>query len=247
MMLKSPLIKMIKDHCHEANSCISLMRKYLLEEIQGQSDKTYAAFWLERQKREDALLSIWEGIAKDIANTFCANNELSANLASIKQLVDTNAATSTEALQKNQSIFDKITANQSIFQSNLREILTSMATTTGTLATIATMVSFITQTTTMDLVKAAVMGVKTMMVKEIGNIADMIARVEGDMAVLWNLVTLVQPPQVDATTVPTGTGPAACSNDKRDTPGPPLGPPPLSLQDRVDILDGADGRPLAAT
>jgi hypothetical protein len=38
------IIKMIKDHCCEANSCILSMRKYLLEEIQGQSDKTYAAF-----------------------------------------------------------------------------------------------------------------------------------------------------------------------------------------------------------
>jgi hypothetical protein len=87
-------------------------------------------------------------------------------------------------------MFDKITANQSIFQSNLREISTSMATTTGMLATIATTVSFITQTTA-DLVEAAVMGIKTMMVKEIGNITDMFARVEGDMAVLRNLVTLV--------------------------------------------------------
>jgi hypothetical protein len=67
------------------------------------------------------------------------------------------------------------------------------------------------------------------------------------MAVLWNLVTLVQQPQVDATTVPTGTSPAACSDNNGDTPGPPLGLPPLSLQDRINILGGADGRPLAAT
>jgi hypothetical protein len=78
------IIKMIKDHCREANSCISSMCKYLLEKIQGQSDETYATFWLEDRKREDALLSIWEGIAKDIANTFFANNELPANLAFIK-------------------------------------------------------------------------------------------------------------------------------------------------------------------
>ncbi len=102
---------------------------------------------------------IWEGITKDIAHKFCANNELSANLASMKQLVDTNAAMSAEALQKNQLIFEKITANQSIFQSNLHEISTSMATTTGTLATIVTTVSSITQSTA-DLVKAAVTGVK---------------------------------------------------------------------------------------
>jgi hypothetical protein len=71
------IIKMIKDHCHrrEANSRILSMRKYLLEEIQGQSYKTYYAFWSERRKREDALLSIREGIAKDIANTFCATND----------------------------------------------------------------------------------------------------------------------------------------------------------------------------
>jgi hypothetical protein len=193
-----------------------------------------------------AILSVREGIATDIADTFRANKELLANLEFIKQLVDTNAATSAEANQKNQSMFDKITANQSIFQGDLREISTSMATNNSTLASIATSVTSITQTTA-DSVEAAVMGIKTLMVKEVGNITDTIARVEGNMALLRNLVTSVRTPQLDATTVPTGTGPTACSDDNGDPPGPPLGPAPLSLQDHVDILDGADGQPHTAT
>ena len=65
------------------------------------------------------------------------------------------------------------------------------------------------------------------------------------MAVLWNLVISVQPPQIDATTVP--TSPTACSNNDGDPPGLPLGLAPLSLQDCIDIMDGTDGRSLAAT
>jgi hypothetical protein len=84
-----------------------------------------------------------------------------------------------------------------------------------TLATIETTVSSITRTTE-DSVKAAVMGIKTLVVKEIGNFADTTARVESDMAILRNLVILVQPPQVDVTTVP--TGPIACSDYDGDPP-----------------------------
>jgi hypothetical protein len=158
--------------------------------------------------------------------------------------MDANAAKSTEAHQKTQSMFNKIMANQSIFHDNLREILTSLATNNGTLATTKTTVSSITRTTA-DLVEVVVMGIKTLVVKEMGNFAGMIAHVEGDMAVLRNLVILVQPPQDDATTV--STGPTACSDNNRDPPGPPLGSAPLSLQDCSDIMDGTDGRSLAAT
>jgi hypothetical protein len=172
--------------------------------------------------RQAALMSIREGIAKDIANTHRANNKLLANLASIKHLIDTNA-------KKNQSTFDKIVENQSIFQ----------ATTNGTLATIATRVSSITQSTT-DSVEAAVMGVTKLMVKEIGNIADTIARVEGDMAILRNLVTLVQTTQVDAPTVPTKTGPTECSDNNGVPPNLPPGTGLLSLQ---DVLDSEDAPP----
>ncbi len=244
------IIMMFKDHRRNSNSQLLSLRKYYERRLCEQSDKTLFAIDKEckvkQRKREAAILLVWEGIAMDIANKFCANKELSANLESIKELMDTNAATSVEANQKNQSMFNKITVSQSIFQGNLHEISTSMAINNGMLASIATMVTSITQTTA-DLVEAAVMGVKTLMVKEIGNITDTIAHVDGNMAVLWNLVTLVQTPQVDATTVPTGTFPTACSDNDADPPGPPLGPAPLSLQDRVDILDGADGRTLAAT
>ncbi len=133
--------------------------------------------------------------------------------------MDTNA-------EKNQLKFDKIAENQSIFQ----------ATTNGTMATIATTVSSITQSTT-DSVKAAVMGITKLMVKEIGNIADTIARVEGNMAVLRNLVTLVQTTQVDAPTVPTKTGPTECSDNNGDPPNLPPGTGLLSLQDVVDSED----------
>jgi hypothetical protein len=221
--------------------------------MKGQSEDTLTALWCKQGKREDALLllreknekeianrqaalmSIREGIAKDIADTHRTNNELSANLASIKQLMDTNA-------EKNQSTFDKIVANQSIFHCNLREMSTSMATTNGTLATIATTVSSITQSTA-DTVEAAVTGITTLMVKEIGNIADTIARVEGNMAVLRNLVTLVQTAQVDAPTVPTNTGPTECSDDDGDPTNLPPGLNLLSLQDRFKILDDADDQP----
>jgi hypothetical protein len=146
--------------------------------LREQNEKEIAALWEKNEKeiadRQAALMSIREGIAKDIADTHCANNELSANLASIKHLMDTNA-------EKNQSTFDKIAENQSIFQ----------ATTNGTLDTIATTVSSITQFTT-DSVEAAVTGITKLMVKEIGNIANTIARVEGNMAILRNLVTLVR-------------------------------------------------------
>jgi hypothetical protein len=158
-----------------------------------QNEKEIAALWEKNKKeiadRQAALMSIREGIAKDITDMHCANNKLSANLASIKHLMDTNA-------KKNQSTFDKIVENQSIFQ----------ATKNGTLATITTTVSSITQSTT-DSVEAAVTGVTKLMFKEIGNIANAIARVEGNMAVLRNLVTLVQTTQVNAPTVPTKTGP----------------------------------------
>jgi hypothetical protein len=244
------IIKMFKDHQRNANSQLLSLRKYYKRRLCEQLDKTLFAIdkecKVEQRKREAVVLLVWEGIATDIPDMFRANKELSANLESIKQMMDTNAATFVEANQKNQSMFDKITTNQPIFQGNPREILTSMAPNNGTLASIGTTVTSITQTTA-DSVEAAVMGVKTLMVKEIGNIPDTIARVEGNMAILRNLVTLVQTPQVDATTVPTGIGLTACSDDRGDPSGPPLGPALLSLQDRVDILDGVDGRPLAAT
>jgi hypothetical protein len=274
------IVKMLQDHHREATSKILLLCRYLLNEMKGHSDETLQAFQWERGQRENALMSlwkqnkkeiaalweknekeiadrqavlmsIWEGIAKDIADTHRANKELLANLASIKHLMDTNA-------KKNQSTFDKIAENQSIFQ----------ATTNGTLATTATTVSSITQFTT-DSVEAAVTGDTTLMVKEIGNIADTIARVEGDMAILRNLVTLVRTTQVDAPTVPTETGPTECSDDDGDPPnlppgtgllslqdvldsedahpGPSHGPASLLLQERIQILDDADVRPHDAT
>jgi hypothetical protein len=113
------------------------------------------------------------------------------------------------------------------------------------------------------------MGVTKLMVKEIGNIANTIARVEGNMAVLWNLVTLVRTTQVNAPTVPTKTGPTECSDnngnppnlppgmgllslqdvlDSEDAPpGPSHGPASLLLQERIQILDNADVRPHNAT
>jgi hypothetical protein len=156
-----------------------------------------------------------------------ATKELLANLDSIKQLMDANAKTSAEANEKNQLKIDKIAENQSIFQGNLREILTSLVNNNGMLATIETTVSSITRTTT-DLLKTAVTGVKTLVIKEIGNIADTITHLEGDMAVLWNLFTSVQPTQVDRNVVP--TGPTKCSDDNGNPHGPSPGPS-LSLQD----------------
>ncbi len=74
-------------------------------------------------------MSVREQIMRDLANMSRANKELSANLNSIKQLMDANAALSTEAHQKTQLMFDKITAKQSIFHGgNLRNISTSLAT-----------------------------------------------------------------------------------------------------------------------
>ncbi len=274
------IIKMLQDHRREAMFKILSLHRYLLNEMKGHSDETLQAFQWERGQRENALMllweqnekeiavlweknkkeianrqaalmSIWEGIAKDIADTHRANNKLSANLASIKHMMDTNP-------KKNQSTFDKIAENQSIFQ----------ATTNGTLATIVTTVSSITQSTT-DSVEAAVTGVTKLMVKEISNIANAIARVEGDMTVLRNLVTLVQTTQVDAPTVPTKTGLTECSDndgnppnlppgtgllslqdilDSEDAPpGPSHGLASLSLQERIQILDDADVRPHDAT
>jgi hypothetical protein len=127
------IVKMLQDHRHKATSKILSLCRYPLNKMKGHSDETLQAFQWERGQRENALMSlreqnekkiaalweknekeiadrqaalmsIWEGIAKDIANTHRANNKLLANLAFIKHLMDTNT-------KKNQLTFDKIAEN----------------------------------------------------------------------------------------------------------------------------------------
>jgi hypothetical protein len=75
---------------------------------------------------------------------------------------------------------------------------------------------------------------------QVGNFANTVARLDGDIASIRNLVTNATSPSANANAA---RGPLLCPGSTVNHSGPTQAP--LSLQDRVDMMDGADGRPLS--
>ena len=231
------IVTMLKEHDQKAKATISSLRQYLNSEMARANNETLEAFQLERRQREIDLLSLREQNEKREATLLSIREEMTSDLAMTHRA-------NKELSAKFELRFDKMAEHQSEFQ----------AATNGTLTTIATSVSTITQSTS-ESVEAAVKGVTNLMVEHFGNIADTFARVEGDMAVLRGLVTSVRPIEVDAPTVPTNTGPTECSDDDGDTRSqqqdnledehdPPdlfRGSAPLTLQERLNIQNVTRG------
>jgi hypothetical protein len=87
--------------------------------------------------------------------------------------------------------------------------------------------------------------ITNLVTKEVGTIADMSARVEGNIATLRNLVTSVRPPHLMESVV--HTGPIECSDDDGNHTNPSPQSGLLSLQDRIDMMDGADSKSVDTT
>jgi hypothetical protein len=194
------IVKLLKAHSIQARNKISSLRQYLRDEMERHSVDTMEAFQWEREQRERAIMSLREKNEKEIADRQAAlmtiREEMAKDMAATRDANNELSATLGSGL-------DKLVENQSMFQTS----------TNGTLATIASTVSTITQSTT-DSVAAAMTGVTTMMAREIGTIAETIARVEGDMAALRDIVTSARPTDMGTPTVPPEPGPT-------ETPIPP--------------------------
>jgi hypothetical protein len=188
------IVQLLKNHSLQARNKISSLRQYLRDEMERHSVESIDAFQWERKQRENAILKFREKNEKGIAERQAALMTIREEMA--KDIAATRDATN-ELSAKLGSGLDKLVDNQSIFQTS----------TNNTLATIASTVSTITQSTT-DSVKAAMTDVTTLMAKEIGTIAETIARVEGDMAALRDIVTSVCTTEMGTPTVPPKPGPA---------------------------------------